>query len=160
MVKNTHAPELSGNEVPKVRTCKDGTKRYYTNGILHREPTHGPAVEEPDGSGDCYVQGVLQEAKWFCGRYFENQEALDVSIAPPEMRVEEIVEHTIASKNGGKQPRKPTPVYLKSGVSTATSSKPKDPFNKLGARVHGSSMADLQTLYSALTDKQSGTQSG
>ena len=156
MAKMGLAPELSDSDTPKVRTCKDGTKKYYMHGMLHREPTHGPAIEEPDGSGECYVRGVKQDAVWFCGKYFGTQAELDASIAPPETSNEEITQVTIETF---KRTPKPAPIYLRSGVSTQSSTKPKDPFNKLGARVKG--MAELMTLYADLTsNKQSGAQSG
>lgn len=147
MTRLDKAPELSSNDTPKVRTCKDGTKKHYLHGMLHREPTHGPAIEDTDGSGPCYLSGELLTQLWYCGRYFISQEALDAELArvvttsPAGLVVEAM-----------KRTEKPSPKYM----DAASQKKHKDPFDKLGSRVRVSSMADLQKLYSQLSSGGNG----
>lgn len=53
-MKNEYAVEI---------TVKDGSKRYYLNGIIHRED--GPAVECVDGYKAYYLNGrLLTKTEW------------------------------------------------------------------------------------------------
>ena len=132
------APEME-DYTDKVRTSADGMKRYYRNGMLHREPTVGPAVEYKDGSGECYVYGALMGDVYSAGGvHFESKEDLDA------------YHRNVAKELGAIKAaqRKPTPKYLPSLAPEPP--KHRDQFGRLGGRVRGSSMADLQKLYSEL----------
>ena len=142
MSKLSKAPELSGKGDQKIRTSTNGVRRYYQNGVLHRDPSHGPAIEDTDGSGPCYLSGELLTQLWYCGRYFISQEALDAELA-------RVVDTSPAGVvvEAMKRTEKPSPKYM----DAASQQKHKDPFDKLGSRVRVSSMADLQKLYSQLS---------
>jgi hypothetical protein len=154
------APEMM-EETDKVRTLKDGSKRYYRNGMLHRDPYHGPAVEFPDGSGDCYVNGIMVDAKYLHGIYFENDElrqAAVVQTVPQSM-------DTVTSKMPQLQPQLPPPQRVKPEpkyLPSLATEKPKhrDRFDKMASRLKGNSMSDLQKLYAELSTNKGDSQNG
>lgn len=43
---------------------KDGIRFWYLDGLLHRDPAKGPAVENPDGTGVCYTMGKPHGEVW------------------------------------------------------------------------------------------------
>ena len=47
----------------EVKTEPDGTKRWYRNGVLHRED--GPAVERPNGPREYWLNGNKWEEDFF-----------------------------------------------------------------------------------------------
>lgn len=62
------AEPLISSEYPEGTTIrvrkKDGIRFWYFNGVLHRDPVKGPAVENPDGTGVCYTMGKPHGEVW------------------------------------------------------------------------------------------------
>ena len=56
-MKNKNKLNNMKNEYAVEITTKDGSKRYYLNGIIHRED--GPAIECKDGYQAYYLNGNL-----------------------------------------------------------------------------------------------------
>jgi hypothetical protein len=48
-------PGILKSKKPKMRKYRDGTRKWFLNGILHRED--GPAIEDADGSRWWYLNG-------------------------------------------------------------------------------------------------------
>ena len=57
--------------MPKIKTLRDGIKRWHLNGKLHRED--GPAIIETHGEQQWYLNGnqVDQLAHWMMRKEFE-----------------------------------------------------------------------------------------
>ena len=159
MSKKELAPEIGEPDVPKIRIGKDGTKRYYFLGMLHRNPEAGPAIEEPgeESIGDCYSRGILLDEKWYKGKLYQCLE--DVSAFIAEEKGTTITPPTVVGGLGGGDaiPRKINPGVAPAKVEVhympIQDNKPKhkDRFNKLSDRVRGSSMKSLQDLYDKLS---------
>lgn len=50
------AQDFTGKSLIRVR--KDGVRIYYNEKrVIHRDPLRGPAIENPDGTGQCFVEG-------------------------------------------------------------------------------------------------------
>ena len=144
MARAGSAPEME-SYTDKVRTSKDGTKRYYRNGLLHRDPYAGPAIEDVYGSGTCYVNGIQVDAVYLNRVYFESNEAMiAASRTVSNMETETGRLHT--------QHEKPVPKYLPS----LAPEKPRnrDHFDKMGGRLKGTAMSDLQKLYAELSNHE------
>lgn len=63
---------------------KDGIRFWYLDGVLHRDPAKGPAVENPDGTGVCYSYGKPHGEVWV-------DELVPVVLAPAV--VVEVIKH-------------------------------------------------------------------
>ena len=65
--------EYPEGTVIRVRK-KDGVRMWYFKGVLHRDPEKGPAIENPDGTGECYTEGKRYGEVW----------ADEIVVLPPE----------------------------------------------------------------------------
>lgn len=67
-IKSKVVNPLISNDYPDgtvIRVRKlDGVRMWYLNGLLNRDPNKGPAVENPDGTGRCYVNGKPHGEMW------------------------------------------------------------------------------------------------
>ena len=166
------APEIGNSEVPKIRLGKDGTKKYYFLGMLHRDPKEGPAIEVPGKNiiGDCYLRGVLLDEKWYQGRLYQCLEDVKSFIAGGHSEGPEVPSWVAQDKkqrpkayyaddaaHGGEA----IPRAIQKGIVPAKApvnylpmpdNKPKhkDRFNKLSDRVRGGNGKSLQDLYNEL----------
>lgn len=66
--KKRREEPVPSNDYPEgtiIRVRKaDGVRMWYLDGVLHRAPDRGPAIENPDGTGVCYVKGKPHGEVW------------------------------------------------------------------------------------------------
>lgn len=157
------APELGTQTDCLIRTAKDGTRRYYRNGKLHRNPYEGPAIERPghDDISEYHVNGEILPQRFFHGlifqtleavlRYKENTESAHSKVARANISVGSAkpVDEGLAPP---KNPKQVTYLPVITDEATPqTKVKHRDRFDKLSHRMKGTSMNDLQKLYDELS---------
>lgn len=156
--KLLEVPEMTYPHEPKIRTMRDGTRKHYAGGFLHRDPYEGPAVEKPGKNdvSDCYVRGILVDQKWYMGKLFASMDEVvqfqkengESEGTKPVLNGHGSLKST--NKNLGFVPEKKVPAYLPDPVQAAKPKK-RDRFDKLADRVKGSGMQELQKLYAELS---------
>ena len=148
------APELGTQTDCLIRTAKDGTRRHYRNGKLHRNPYEGPAIERPgkDDISEYHVNGEILPQRFFHGLIFQTLDGVlryqeQLKSAHSEIAMDNIrAEHPVTIDEGSA-PRKVEPKYM----PLPSKVKNRDRFDKLSDRMKGTSMSDLQKLYDALS---------
>ena len=150
--------EMSSNIEELIRIAADGTRSYYRLGMLNRDPYVGPAVERPGKNdiSDCYVHGIIQDAKWYRGLRYSNQEDLDTALSA--LSADNSVSRVSLEALGEVPNRKP--IKYMEAVSTnllgnSHTPKHKDKFGAMSERVKsGKSLLDLKTLYDKLVSEK------